>query len=224
MVDIGSRALRNVKIHYVLTNSGDLNSSKVPVMIYDTDSHPYDISYEEWIRRWWKWLISIQKVKNPGIDSTGKLCGTDQDNPHVWFLAGTFGGRTYRKCIIPYGRAILFPIINYECSFADAPSLRSEEELEKHCRHEIDQIGDIYASVDGKKIDVQNYRVKSKCFTVDVPPNNCLDAINGTTRIASDGYWLFIEPLPTGSHVLKSFGSCLAGKIKICCTFRFTIK
>jgi hypothetical protein len=193
-------------------------------MIFDINSHPYGISYEEWVRLWWKWLISIQKDKNPAFDSTGHLCATSQYSPYVWFLAGTFGGPTDRKCNIPNGKAILFPIINYECSFADDPSIKSEEDLEEQCRREIDQIGRIKASIDGRKIEVHNYRVKSKCFTVDIPPNNCLGAIKGTTRMASDGYWLFIEPLCTGDHILKSFGSCLAGKIKIGCTFRVTIK
>jgi hypothetical protein len=193
-------------------------------MIYDIDSRPYGISFEGWIRLWWKWLISIERVKNPAFDLTGKLCATAQDSPNVWFLAGTFGGHADRKCTIPKGKSILFPIINYEASFADAPSIRSEEELEEQCRHEIDDIGDIYVTVDGKKIELQNYRVKSRCFTVDIPPNNCLGATNGTTRIASDGYWLFFEPLHSGIHVLKSFGSCMAGKIQIGCTFKLTIK
>lgn len=162
--------------------------------------------------------------KNPAFDRPEQLCATSQNNSNVWFLAGTFGGIAHRKCTIPKGMSILFPIINYEASFADAPLLRTEEELEERCRHEIDDIGEIYVSVDGKKIDVQNYRVKSRCFTVNIPPNNCLGAIKGTTRIASDGYWLFIEPLPPGNHVLKSFGSCLAGRIQIGCTFRLTIK
>ena len=202
----------------------EVSSSIQPIMIYDTSSHPCGKSYEEWIRLWWKWLISIQKNKNPAFDRTGELCHTSQDSTPVWFLAGTFGGPTIRKCAIPKGKAILFPIINYECSFADAPSIRSEEELEKQCRQEMDQIGDIYASIDGNKIEVQGYRVKSKCFTVHIPPNNCLGAISGVTRIASDGYWLFIESLSIGNHVIKSFGSCLAGKIQIGCTYRLTIK
>jgi len=201
-----------------------LNSSEEPVTIHDINCHPYGRSYEEWIRLWWKWLISIEKDKNPAFDHTGQLCATSQHSQQVWFLAGTFGGPTVRKCIIPKGKAILFPIINYECSFADAPSIRSEEELEARCRQEMDQIGDIYASVDGKKIEVRDYRVKSKCFNISIPPNNCLGATGGETKIASDGYWLFIEPLPTGNHVIRSFGSCLAGKIQIGCTFRLTIK
>lgn len=201
-----------------------MNSLEQSVVIYDTNSYHYGKSYEEWVRLWWKWLISIPKEKNPAYDHTGELCATSQDNPHVWFLAGTFGGPADRKCVIPQGKAILFPIINYESSFADAPSIRSEEELEEQCRHEIDQIGDIYASVDGKEIDIQNYRVQSRCFTIDIPSNNCLGAVNGTTRIASDGYWLFIESLSVGDHVLKSFGSCLAGRIKIGCTFHLSIQ
>lgn len=211
-------------LKYVISSRNrDLNSSKQRVMMYDINSHPYGISYEEWIRLWWKWLISIPKAKNPAFDSTGQLCATSQ-NTNVWFLPGTFGRAMNRKCIIPQGKGILFPIINYECSFADAPLMRTEEELEDQCRHEIDNIGDINATLDGKKIEVQNYRVKSSCFTVDIPPDNCLGASNGETRIASDGYWLFFEPLSTGNHVLQSFGSCLAGKIQIGCTFRLTIK
>ena len=161
---------------------------------------------------------------NPASDSTGQFCSESQNYSDVWFLAGTLGNSIIRRCTIPYGKAILFPIINYECSFADAPSIRSEEELEARCRQEMDQIGDIYASVDGKKIEVRDYRVKSKCFNIRIPPNNCLGATGGETKIASDGYWLFIEPLATGNHVIRSFGSCLAGKIQIGCTYRMTIK
>jgi hypothetical protein len=193
--------------------------------IYNINSYPHGKDYEEWITLWWKWLISIPKEKSPAFDSTGDLCSISQGNPHVWFLAGTFGEHpAYRKCTVPSGKALLFPVINYECSFADAPSIRSEEELEEKCRQEMDQVGDMNASLDGKKINIHNYRVHSRCFTVDIPPNNCLGAVSGITRIASDGYWLFIAPLSPGNHVLTSFGSCMSGKIKIGCTFGLTIE
>jgi hypothetical protein len=59
---------------------------------------------------------------------------------------------------------------------------------------------------------------------VNIPPDNCLGAVSGTTRIASDGFWLFIEPLPPGTHMLRSFGSCMSGRIKIDCTFQLVVE
>lgn len=193
-------------------------------MIYNTNSFPYGKSYVEWVSLWWKWLISIPKEKSPAFDTTGDRCSIAQLNPDVWFLAGTFGQPAIKRtCIIPNGKALLFPVINYECSFADEPSMGTEKELEEKCKQEMDQVGDMNASLDGEKINIHNYRIHSPCFTVNIPPDNCLGAITGTTRIASDGYWLFIGPLAVGNHVLTSFGSCMSGRIKIGCTFEFVI-
>jgi hypothetical protein len=162
--------------------------------------------------------------KNPALDDTGKFFSEYQSNHQVSFLAGTFGGQATRKCMVPLGKAILFPVINYESSFADDPSAMTEKELEDRCRLEMDKVGRINASLDGQEIDVLKYRVRSKTFTLNVPPDNCLGTVSGTTRMASDGYWLFIEPLSSGIHQLTSFGSCLEGRIKIDCTFQLVIE
>lgn len=201
-----------------------LNNTERSIPIYANNSSPYGITYVKWITNWWKWLISIPRHINPALDVTGELCETYQDNQHVWFLSGTFGGVVTRNCKVPLGKAILFPIINCEFSFADEPSIKSEKGLEERCRLEMDKIGDIYATLDGEMIDALKCRVPSGTFTVNMPSDNCLGGLVGETRIASDGFWLFIKPLPRGNHVLKSFGSCLAGKVKIGCTYHLVIK
>lgn len=194
------------------------------IVIYENDSKPYGIPYVKWIVFWWKWLISIARPSNPALDDIGEFCGLSQSNRHVWFLAGTFGGSVNRSCTIPYGKAILLPIINCEFSFADEPSIKTERELERRCRIEIDKIGPMYSSLNGEAIDVRNCRVQSRCFSVKMIPDNCLCGVIGETKMASDGYWLFIKPLPRGYHVLTSFGSCLAGRVKIGSTYRLFIK
>jgi hypothetical protein len=193
-------------------------------MIYETNSSPYGKSYTLWIKLWWKWLISIPKERNPALDTTGQFCSVSQPYSNVCFLAGTFGGSVTRNCTIPYGKALLFPVINYETSFAYEPSVRTEKQLQELCLSEIDDIRDIYASIDGESIDVRKYRVKSGCFEVDMPPNNCLGTLDGLTKIASDGYWLFVDSLPVGNHLLRSFGSCMSGRVKIACTYQLTIE
>jgi hypothetical protein len=197
---------------------------QISPVIYENYSHPYGLSYVEWTVIWWKWLLSIPKERSPALDITGECCDSSQHDPNVWFLAGTFGGSVTRNCKIPKGKAILFPIINYQCSFADGPLFTTERELEERCRLEIDQIGEIHATLDNELISVKKYRVHSRCFKITIPPDNSLGANSGTTTMASDGYWLFVEPLPIGNHILTSFGSCLAGRIKIGCNFHILVE
>ena len=65
--------------------------------------------------KWWEWALAIPPNVNPLADETGENCDVDQKGP-VWYLAGTTGGSVERDCIIPQGKAILFPIINVFCS------------------------------------------------------------------------------------------------------------
>lgn len=205
--------------------SGYIGLKRVSISscIFNPSSKPFNIGFPEWTAYWWKWLISIPRFRNPAFDDTGEFGGTFQCTPDVWFLAGTFGGSADRSCTVPTGKAILYPVINYECSFADQTYVTTEQGLEKRCKTEMDQIGDLYAKLDGEEIELRNYRVKSGCFTIDIPTNNCIGAVAGTTTMASDGFWLFFDNLPRGRHELISFGSCLAGRIKIGCTYHLII-
>lgn len=191
--------------------------------LFPPSSCPYQLSFAEWTSRWWRWLLSIPKNISPVNDITGEFTKQSQYDPNVWFLAGTFGGSTERKCIIPFGKSILFPVINYEASFADEPLLSDALELENKCKEEIDKIGELYCHVDGQVVDLREYRIASSAFEITLSCENCLSAKAGKTVMASDGYWLFLSPLPQGKHEIKSFGSCLAGKIKIGCTFDINI-
>lgn len=50
----------------------------------------------------------------------------------MWFLAGTHGKSVVRDCIIPSSKAILFPVFNTECSFAE--NLKSVGQLRERAR------------------------------------------------------------------------------------------
>ena len=84
--------------------------------------------------------MSIPKDINPALDETGRFSTQFQNDENVWFLAGTFGGTVTRNLVVPYGKAILFPIINYEACLADEPFLSHEHQLQDKCREEIDKI------------------------------------------------------------------------------------
>ena len=175
--------------------------------------------------KWWQWLTSIPKETNPSLDSSGEYSAENQDETNVWFLAGTFGGLVERRCTIPSGKAILMPVINYECSFADEPLINTDIELERKCKHEIDDIKNISVRIDELDFeDISYYRICSSLFVVNLKNDNILGVAAGFTKMISDGYWIFLKPLEVGNHQINSFGSCRSGKIRIGTTYRLHIR
>lgn len=122
------------------------------------------------------------------MDHTGQFCDTSQHDPKVWFLAGTLGGSATRRCSISKERAILFPIISSAFSYAVDPQLKTEQELTKAVKEDIDKVTKLAVILNDIVIkDLQRFRIRSEPFE---------DVINGIPTIAvSDGYWIFLRPL-----------------------------
>jgi hypothetical protein len=170
-------------------------------------------------------LAAIPAVINPAADETGVYADVDQFDHNVWFLAGTFGGKTVeRKCQIPSGRSILFPVINYEMNTLEKPELKTDTELVQHVIQDEDDIINLDSIVDGQKIPI--YRVKSEptFFTITAPEDNAVQIPHGgTTQASADGYWVFLKPLPLGEHEIYFSGSCSAGSRNVKATYHLRI-
>ena len=148
-------------------------------------------------------MLSIPKEKNPSLDRTGKHCSINQDNHNVWFLTGTFGNIVpiKRKCIIPSGKAIFFPVLVKEDSFAEDSDLKTEADLIKRCEQATNRLINIEASIDDQRMEqLGNYRVRSEVFDLVFPNDNVYSIRPGLTRSVCDGYWVFIKPLQAGKH------------------------
>lgn len=177
------------------------------IQIFAENSAPFGTPYNEWTSRWWIWLLSIPLEESPAADSTGQFCGKNQEGP-VWFLAGTFQGLAERTCEIPQGKAILFPVFNVECSFAEFPNLKTDSELSQCAKESLDKVTFVQASVDGVEIqNIQNNRTQSPAFNVNLEANNIFGAPVGNTTAVSDGYWVFLHPLLPGNHEIKFKGA-----------------
>ena len=100
---------------------------------------------------WCKWLLELPKDINPSIDTTGKNCYQNQKDPNVWFLSGTFGNLTpiRRYCRIPEHKAILFPILEKEDSFAEDTDLKLKSELRLRAKEFMDRVRDLRLVIDG---------------------------------------------------------------------------
>jgi hypothetical protein len=94
-------------------------------------------------------------------------------------------------CYIPAGKAILFPILNSECSFAEFPKLKTLYELRICAKTIQDQVSNLTASVDGVLIsNLEGYRIQSPSFNFSLPKNNILGLpANNTTTHARFHLW-----------------------------------
>jgi hypothetical protein len=175
--------------------------------------------------KWWQWFVAIPAKKNPGTDETGENAGMNQFDPNVWFLAGTFGGKTVeRECLIPKERAILFPVINYEMNTLEKPELKTESQLLKHVRDDQDDIVNLDAMVDGQKIPTYRIRSDPVFFSITAPVDNTVQIPNGgTTHATADGYWVFLKPVPPGEHGIYFSGSCSNGIRNVKANYHITI-
>jgi hypothetical protein len=185
----------------LFSHADSINSGVFPV-----DSKPYGLTYGEWSARWWQWLHSIPKGINPSTDETGEHCDQGQRGP-VWFLAGTSGGSAARQCTIPADKAILISPIEVECSYAEFPNLRTESELRTCAKADQDKVTSVELIIDNVEFkSMENYRVDSPLFNFTLPPDNILGLPPQTTQGVSDGYFILLEPLPAGKHIISSKG------------------
>lgn len=188
------------------------NSSNVLVeasefSIFLPNEKPYGLIYGEWSAEWWRWLLSSPNDSNPSTDRTGQYCNMNQNNPNVWFLAGTSGGYEERKCSIPEGMAILVSPIEVICTFAEYPELKTEEDLRNCAKSDQDAVKDVKLIVDSIPVkDLQNYRVASSLFNVTLSENNILGVHPQTTEAISDGTFVMLKELPVGHHTIYASG------------------
>jgi hypothetical protein len=176
--------------------------------------------------KWWQWAVSIPATSNPILsdstsDPTGSLCGVNQAGI-VWFLGGTIGGKVTRNCNIPFGKAILFPVINAEWSVAEANanegncpystnviSGSSKAALQACAKAAMDTVTTTQASIDGVSIQdlYNNYRVQSPLFNFNAVQDNIFAIPSGSTKAVSDGWWVLLSPLSKGQHTIVFYGN-----------------
>lgn len=165
-----------------------------------------DRSQAEWSKAWWQWAGSFEDADSPVADRTGSNCHLKQKGP-VWFLAGTYGtARTVRTCTVPRDKYIFFPLINYvvmpRSGESSCPSCCAS--YAATARAITDNPWDLVLDVDGQRIEgLSKYRqTTTECFDMGalaVPKYRVFPS-------AANGYYVILQPLSPGRHVLNFGG------------------
>jgi hypothetical protein len=188
------------------------------IVSFTSDSHPYGLSFGQWTVCWWNWFLSTPKSISPVIDESGKFAAINQPLQDVWFLAGKLASEDKnfpnRVCNVPFGRAILIPVINCEANSLEYPELKTEQELLERVERDENTIIRKECLVDGIQVPVQRIRSDPPLFKVKINEDNFYQIKDGgLTMAAGDGYWVFLKPLIPGDHFISFSGSCEKGKL-----------
>jgi hypothetical protein len=179
------------------------------VEMFPIDSAPFGFTFAEWTMRWWNWLLSIPKTQNPALDLEGSTGHLGQTDKSVWFLAGTANDihAATRFCVIPFGKAVFFPILTTVISFAEYPSVKTTDVLVSNASKDISKTSHLEVILDGISLQhLYDYRVKSGPFDLYYPENNLFGTTQGMSKAASDGFWLFLKPFAPGRHTIFFHG------------------
>jgi hypothetical protein len=179
-------------------------------LLFSKDDSPFGQTWEKWVESWWNWCYYDPYGENPAEDYTGELSSKGQVSKDVWYLAGTFGGKAQRKCQVPKGMSIFFPVINDLISFHTDQQLKTESELHAYAKADLDHTILLAARIDGCELqNLNSYRVHSSLFQIMLPVEVGRSA-PVRTQAVSDGYWIFLKPLAPGEHIIEFKGEKLA--------------
>jgi hypothetical protein len=204
-------------------------------LVFPPTSQPYGNSYAEWGSEWWKWAFGFDCANLPISDPDGSNQDQNQSGP-VYFLAGNTGGAVVRDVTIPAGKAVFFPLINiindYPCpdpNFQPAEGQSLEDFLTDGATGFIDLADILSVNVDGTDLtNLTDYRGTSSMFNFTGNPDlaNCADpCITGTEQQAvTDGYWIMLKPLSTGSHTLHFTGGISMYNWVVDVTYNITVE
>jgi hypothetical protein len=194
---------------------------------YPPHTLPYGQSYSQYAADWWQWVLAQPASTNPATDTTGGNCAVGQSNPFVWFLAGDFGGTVTRSCTVPFGKALLIPVVNtvYGAFLTDPADQRTVQYVRSQVTPVAQAATGLKASFDSLALDdVSSYFEQSSIFSSTLPAGNIFGAPAGTvlSPSADAGYYLvFYPPLP-GVHTIEVAGTIGGSPVDV--TYHLNVK
>jgi hypothetical protein len=201
------------------------------VEIFGPDEKPYNLTYADHAKNYWRWLLPIPAgtepvgAENPVGDPTGKICAKGQSNSSspVFYLAHNNGGETTeRKCVVPAGKGLLIPVMEVEVSDKELPGPVSD--LAATAKNDQDRVNlptsSMYLRINDREYPMEvlkQYRINpTDAFEIVLPNNLTNDykglygiTSGGPTQVVADGYYILTKPLTKGTysiHFLSTLG------------------
>ena len=182
----------------------------------------YGESLDTWAQKYWQWSVAMPFAQDIPIDPQTQMSkcvvGSDQ-NGTMLFLLDPYDNEYTTKCTIPSGKPILVPLLISECDRKTPDPRIKPGEIEGlwACAKDFNEVFRAWdVTLDNKTLTrkAANEEVNiqlmdeilvrnSSIFTLDFPENNRFELPSGPVETVVDGYYLILNPLAPGEHLLK---------------------
>ncbi len=175
---------------------------------------------EEWAKEYWQWWMTVPETipKDPTTNLDECFIGSDPAGVMI-FLVNPYQITYNAECTIPSERYILVPLLVGECdpTVPDPRSKTDNIEDKWACAKDADEIFKLWEVVLDDRILFQNSGNgvvnqnlteqilvrNSSIFTINIPEINRYSAPAGSYPAVVDGYYLVLNPLSVGEHILE---------------------
>jgi hypothetical protein len=208
-----------IRSHIFGFSSAALAQASDNSLVFPSTDSPFGLTYTDWSVAWWQWALARHfdghPFIDPGFDWNGPNNG--QSGP-VWFLAlaPSEDPLLERSCTIPADTAVFIGLANVECSsleptFPDGTGGQTPREQRECAKflpdHIVVNASTPFCEIDGERIaNLRSFRFPSPQFTFTAPTAWIFGEHGGHGTAVSDGYFLMLKPLPSGTHTLRCGG------------------
>ncbi len=173
----------------------------------------------EWSGEWWAKVFSIPAPVNPMVTEEVSHSAASNDGKVTFLFGSLFASTLNRTETIPTGTPVLVPLVPLEWSNADTPAAPdymtlpgnyTAAQLQQFATAQANLVDALTATLDGQPIDnLFAHREASGVFSYVLPAEHNIiqDVFGGPssgpqTPAVAEGYWLMLQPLSPGQHVL----------------------
>jgi len=194
--------------------------------VFSKDEKPFGVSYDKWASEYWnKW---IAKNTNQATPKPGGCLIVNNDNKSESMVmlmeTADVNSAPTQACQISSNQGIIIPVWIGWCDTGSNKGASDQKLTDCARRQNLGNIGS-EIKVDGNPVanlDVRqsvipgsgllDYKINSltnvtqstsKVFTLTIPAaTHKANNVAGTWQAVSDGWWVFLKPLPLGEHTI----------------------
>jgi hypothetical protein len=190
--------------------------------VFSKDEQPIGIAREDWIGKYWKWLITLTAEQSEPPNGS---CLIHKSDSMVMLMDPATAGKHELECDISSKDGIMIASWNAFFENNDKDNLPANtplEQLSKLAKGNLD-LGAVTSDVkvDGKSVakldeitsmsnNIPNTKINTmdnfteiyaKPFNITIPENTyAADQVPGTWPAGAHGWFTFLKPLPPGDH------------------------